>query len=137
VPASPRHLTDGRPPRCATSFLILPGLPLPLPLCPCPRPCGKRAVAIHAAAPASATVTAPRRAPMHAARALWATATTGPGHPMGHHAVVPNRHSRPPAHVESQHYGLGPEPRPSAGFHFSFLFDLVKFLENSSDFQNS
>jgi hypothetical protein len=77
---------------------------------------------------------APSRPHVRRARALWATVTTGPGHPMGPHAVAPSRHSGPPVHATSWHCDLGPEPRPSARFHFflffSFIFDLVKFPEN-------
>jgi hypothetical protein len=67
---------------------------------------------------------APSRPHARHAHALWATATAGPGR----HVVAPSCHSRPPAHAAPRHCGLGPEPRPIAGFRFSFLFDLVKFL---------
>jgi hypothetical protein len=56
--------------------------------------------------------------------APWATATVGPGRPMGHHAVAPSRHSGPPANAMPRHCGLGLEPRPSAGFHFFLFFSI-------------
>jgi hypothetical protein len=68
----------------------------------------------------------------HRARAPWATATAGPGRPMGHHAVAPRRHSRPPAHATPQHCGLGLEPRPSAMFCFFCSFRFSKIPKKMS-----
>jgi hypothetical protein len=57
------------------------------------------------------------------ARALWATATTGPGRQMG-------RHSRPPAHATPNTVVLDRNPCPVPDFIFSFLFNLVNFPVN-------
>jgi hypothetical protein len=119
APVSPLHLTDDRPPRWAAPLLILPSAPLPPPSYPCPRPNSKGAVGTPwPPAPLRRLRTRWSRPRTRRARALWATAMAGPGR----RAVAPNHHSRPPAHAAPRHCGLGPEPRPSAGFHFFFSF---------------
>jgi hypothetical protein len=115
------HLAHHTPP---TALVPLPSTPQ--------QGSRRQAVAACTTAPASAAVTAPRRA-----RACTVGPTmAGPGR----HAVVPSSHSRPPTHVVPRHCGLGPKPRLSAGlcFFFSFRFSKIprKCLESLKIIEN-